>query len=149
MLQFDGPARQTHCDGIPRRSFLLAGALGFGGLSMGDLFRAEAAAGIRGSHRAIINIHLDGGPPQMDMIDMKPQAPREVRGEFDSMATSIPGFRVNELMPRTAKAAQELTFLRSSVQKVVMTHFNANPDLGRRILSRLVVVLPWVVSSTI
>ena len=115
MLQFDGPARQTHCDGIPRRSFLLAGALGFGGLSMADLFRAEAAAGIRGSHRAIINIHLDGGPPQMDMIDMKPQAPREVRGEFDSMATSIPGFRVNELMPRTAKAAQELTFLRSLV----------------------------------
>lgn len=115
MIEFHGPPKRTHCDGIARRSFLIAGAFGIGGLSLADLLRAEATSGRGGSQRAIINIHLDGGPPQMDMIDMKPEAPREVRGEFSSMPTSIPGFRINELMPRTAAAARELTFLRSLV----------------------------------
>ncbi len=102
-----------HCDGIARRSFLKAGALGIGGLTFADLLRAESKSGIGSSNKAIINIHLDGGPPQMDMIDPKPDAPSEYRGEFASLPTNIPGLHLTELMPRMAKAADKFVFIRS------------------------------------
>ncbi|MGE0760734.1 MAG: DUF1501 domain-containing protein, partial [Pirellulaceae bacterium] len=57
-----------HCDGISRRQFLTAGALTMGGLTLAELLRAEAAVGVRSSRKAVINLHLDGGPPQMDLI---------------------------------------------------------------------------------
>lgn len=114
MLHFLGrPYRQ--CDGITRRRFLTAGALGVGQLSLATLLRAEAEQGIRGSHKAIINIHLDGGPPQMDTIDLKPNAPVELRGEFKPIATRVPGFQVCELLPRIAEIADQLVFIRSLV----------------------------------
>jgi len=104
-----------HCDCIQRRSFLKAGAMGFGGLTLADMLRGEEAAGIRSSNKAIINIHLDGGPPQMDMIDPKPDAPVEIRGEFKSIRTRIPGVHVTELLPRIAANAGKYVFLRSLV----------------------------------
>jgi hypothetical protein len=104
-----------HCDGITRRHFLTAGALGLGGLTLADLLRAEAAAGIRGSSKSIINIHLDGGPPHLDMIDLKPEAPVEVRGEFKPIASRIPGLHISELMPKVAGIADKFTFIRSLV----------------------------------
>lgn len=107
--------RHTHCDGVSRREFLAAGALTIGGLTLADLFRAEAVAGIRSSRKAIINIHLDGGPPQMDTIDLKPNAPTEIRGEFSPISTSIPGFQICELMPRLAQMAHKFSFIRSLV----------------------------------
>ena len=107
--------RVRHCDGIPRRSFLKAGAMGFGALTLADVLRGEAAAGIRSSNKAIINIHLDGGPPQMDLIDPKPDAPSEIRGEFGSIRTKIPGLHLTELLPRLAAHADKYVFLRSLV----------------------------------
>src|SRR4051812_26240518 len=104
-----------HCDGVNRRELLTAGALGLGGLTLADLLRAEAAVGVKSSVKAIINIHLDGGPPQMDMIDLKPEAPVEIRGEFRSIATTVAGLRVCELMPKVASIADKFTFLRSLV----------------------------------
>ncbi|HUG94300.1 MAG TPA: DUF1501 domain-containing protein [Planctomycetaceae bacterium] len=104
-----------HCDGLSRRTFLAAGALGFGGLTLADLLRAEAAAGVRNSRRAVINIHLDGGPPQMDTIDPKPSAPVEIRGEFEPIATTLPGVHVCELMPKLASIAERFAFLRTVV----------------------------------
>src|SRR5262245_66022561 len=89
-----------HCDGVSRRGFLTAGAIGVGGLTLADLLRAEAAGGIKSSTRAIINIHLDGGPPQMDMIDLKPEAPVEIRGEFRPIATTVACLQVCEPMPK-------------------------------------------------
>ena len=61
---FGNPYR--HCDGITRRHFLTAGALGLGGLTLADLLRAEAATGKGTSGKAIVNIHLDGGPPHLE-----------------------------------------------------------------------------------
>jgi hypothetical protein len=104
-----------HCDGITRRQFLRAGALGIGALTLADLLRAEAAVGIRSSNKAIINIHLDGGPPQMDMFDLKPDAPVEIRGEFKPISTRIPGFQICELMPKVAGIADKFVFIRSLV----------------------------------
>lgn len=104
-----------HCDGLNRRDFLTAGALGLGGWSLVDLLRAEAAVGIKSSNKAIINIHLDGGPPQMDMIDPKPDAPVEIRGEFRPIATKIPGLQLSELMPKVAASAHRFAFIRSLI----------------------------------
>ncbi|MFT5522585.1 MAG: hypothetical protein ACI9HK_000529 [Pirellulaceae bacterium] len=105
----------VQCDGVSRRHFLRAGALGVSGFALADLLRLDAVAGRQSSNKAIIQIHLDGGPPQMDMIDMKPNAPREVRGEFQPIQTSIPGFHVCELMPKLAANAQQYNFLRALV----------------------------------
>jgi hypothetical protein len=114
MLRFTG-SRVTHCDGLSRRGFLQAGGLGLAGFSLPDILRAEAAAGTRRSNKAIIHIHLDGGPPQMDLIDPKPEAPAEIRGPFKPIPTKVPGIHLSELMPRTASIADKFVFLRSLV----------------------------------
>jgi uncharacterized protein (DUF1501 family) len=100
---------------LNRRSLLRVGAMALGGLTFTDLLRAEARAGVVGSRKAIINIHLDGGPPHMDMIDPKPLAPVEIRGEFQPIATSVSGIHISELMPQVAKAAKQFVFIRSLV----------------------------------
>src|SRR6516165_5322221 len=104
-----------HCDGLTRRHFLTAGALGLGGLTLADVLRAESAAGKGTSGKSIINIHLDGGPPHLDTIDPKPDAPAEVRGEFKPIATKVPGLRMSELMPKVAGIADKFAFIRSLV----------------------------------
>src|SRR5437016_1980224 len=65
--------KSAYCDGVSRRSFLQIGALGFGGLTLADLFRAEAQAGTKATGKAIITIFLGGGPSHMDMFDLKPE----------------------------------------------------------------------------
>jgi hypothetical protein len=108
--------RACHCgDGLRRRDFLTAGAITLGGLTLADLLRLEAAAGMKTSEKAIINIHLDGGPPQMDTIDPKPEAPIEIRGEFKAIATKVVGLQVCELMPKVASIAHKFSFIRSLV----------------------------------
>lgn len=104
-----------HCDGVTRREFITAGALTIGGLTLPNLLRAESSAGIRTSNKAIINIHLDGGPPQMDMIDLKPNAPSEIRGEFQPISTVVSGLQVSELLPKLAGVADKFAFIRSLV----------------------------------
>src|SRR5262245_48772562 len=89
-----------HCDGLSRRAFLTAGAVGLYGLTLADVLRAEAASGIKSSVKSIVNIHLDGGPPQMDTIDLKPDAPAEIRGEFRPIATKVTGLQLSELLPK-------------------------------------------------
>ena len=108
--------RTTAARKIERRRFLRIGAMGAFGLTLPSLLRAEAAAGGKGSRKAIINIHLDGGPPQMDTIDLKPAAPKEVRGEFLPIDTNLPGFQICELLPRLAAIADRFVFIRSLVE---------------------------------
>jgi hypothetical protein len=107
--------RDTRSDRMTRRQVLVAGALGFGGLTLADLLRIEAAAGVRSSVKSVINVHLDGGPPQHDTIDPKPDAPEEIRGVFRPIATKIPGLHVSELMPRVAAVADRFAFIRTLV----------------------------------
>jgi hypothetical protein len=99
---------------VRRRRFLTVGAIG-GGLSLAGLLRAEAAAGIGSSHKAVINVHLDGGPPHLDMIDLEPHAPSEIRGEFSPIATKITGYSICEHLPQLAAAADKLVFIRSLI----------------------------------
>ena len=98
-----------------RRQAIVVGASGLCGISLSALLRAEASAGNALSGKSVINIHLDGGPPQHDTIDPKPEAPEEIRGEFRPISTKIPGFGVSELMPRVASIADRIAFVRSLV----------------------------------
>ena len=108
---FDNP---TGVPSFSRRTLLTAGAVG-GSLTLAGLLRAEAAAGIGSSQKSVINIHLDGGPPHMDMIDLKPDAPSEIRGEFSPIPTKIVGYQISELLPKLAAAADKIAFIRSLV----------------------------------
>src|SRR3569833_2049470 len=107
--------RQRFCDGVSRRDFLKIGGLALGGLTLPELLAAEAQAGIRSSHKAIIMVFLCGGPPHQDMFDLKPDAPSEVRGEFKPIKTNVSGLEICELMPRLAKIADKYTIIRSLV----------------------------------
>jgi hypothetical protein len=103
------------CDGLSRRSFLRIGGLGLGGLTFSQLLRAEAQNGARHSSKALILVYLPGGPPHQDMFDIKMDAPSEIRGEFSEIATNVPGIRICEHLPRMAKMADKLAFVRSVV----------------------------------
>src|SRR5204863_1108268 len=91
------------------------GALGLGGLALPQLIEAEAASGIRKSHKAIIMIYLPGGPPHQDTFDLKSDAPSEIRGEFKPIRTNVPGIEICEHLPQMAKMADKLAFVRSIV----------------------------------
>lgn len=105
------------CQGpASRREFLAAGMLGLGGLSLPDLFRLRAqAADARKpvDDTSVIFVWLPGGPPHIDMYDMKPDAPSDYRGIFHPIATKVPGIEVCELMPRHAAMADKYAIVRS------------------------------------
>jgi hypothetical protein len=93
---------------------LQIGGLALGGLTMPDILRAEAASGRR-SHKSVIMIFLPGGPPHQDMYDLKPDAPAEVRGEFNPIKTNVPGIEICEHMPRLAGMMDKLVPIRTMV----------------------------------
>jgi hypothetical protein len=107
--------RERFCDGVTRRNFLQVGAMAMGGLGLADLLRAEDQAGPSATRRSIINIYLGGGPTHMDTFDLKPTAPVEYRGEFNPIATNVPGMEICELLPNLAKNADKYALIRSIV----------------------------------
>lgn len=103
----------SYCDGIPRRDFLRIGGLAIGGLSLADLLRAEAKAGSAATGKSIVNIFLGGGPTHMDTFDLKPDAPKEYRGEFRPIQTKSEGLEICELMPELASVGDKFSVVRS------------------------------------
>lgn len=104
------------CDGIARRQFLSVGSLSYFGLSLPDLWRSEAAAASspgRAKARSCILFWLQGGPSQIDTFDPKPDAPAEIRGPFEAIATNVSGIRIAEPFPRLARLADQYALLRS------------------------------------
>ncbi|HET6884528.1 MAG TPA: DUF1501 domain-containing protein [Pirellulales bacterium] len=91
--------------------------LGVGGLTLADLFRLRATAAERGTvaeqDTNIIFVWLPGGPPHMDMYDMKPNAPSDYKGAFHPIPTKVPGIDVCELLPRHAAIADKYCVVRS------------------------------------
>jgi hypothetical protein len=92
---------------------LKIGGLGFGGLALPDILRGEAQSPRRERIKGVIMVLLPGGPSHLDMYDLKPDAPTEIRGEFRPIATSVPGIEICELLPHLAGMAEKLTFVRS------------------------------------
>jgi hypothetical protein len=109
------PARSGFCDGVSRRNFLRIGALGLGGLALPQLLRAEAAQGIRKSHKAVIMIFLPGGPAHQDLFDLKTAAPEDIRGEFKPISTNVDGVQICELLPKLAQRMDKVALIRSMV----------------------------------
>jgi hypothetical protein len=104
------------CPGpVTRRTALKFGALGLGGLGLGDLLRLRAQASTSASHedRSVIFVWLPGGPPHMETYDLKPNAPSEFRGEFRPIRTTVPGMDVCELLQLHAKVAHRFNIIRS------------------------------------
>ena len=106
-------ARRGFCDGASRRDFLTIGGMAMGGISLRNTLQAEEEANTSRSHKAIINIYLPGGPPHLDMWDPKPDAPREIRGEFSAIATKVPGIFVSEMFPKMAEIMDKFVLVRS------------------------------------
>jgi len=104
-----------YCDGVSRRNFLKIGTLGLGGLALPQLLQAEAASGLKRSHKAIIMIFLPGGPSHQDMFDLKADAPSEIRGEFKPIPTNVDGLEICEHLPRLAKCMDRAAIIRSVV----------------------------------
>jgi hypothetical protein len=118
MLNLVSPSPRR-CDGLCRRSFLKAGSLGLAGVNVGlaDLLRARSIAADNGclgpADRSVILVWLDGGPPQHETYDPKPQAPAEFRGPLKAMTTKVPGILVSELLPCHARLMDKMSIIRS------------------------------------
>ena len=103
------------CDRKSRRNFLQIGGLAVGGLSLPKLLQAESMSGVDKNDKSIIMIYLPGGPPHQDMFDLKVDAPVEIRGEFDPIATKVPGIQICEQLPKIAGMMDKLAVVRSLV----------------------------------
>jgi hypothetical protein len=107
------------CEGLTRRDWLRVGGLGSAGLVLPDLLRARAGASRAGGKRSFgrarscILCFLFGAPAHQDVWDLKPDAPAEYRGEFRPIASSVPGIRLGEHIPRLARTAGRFALVRS------------------------------------
>ena len=97
---------------LSRRHFLRGAGLGIGGLMLGDLLRLRAEDKAPRA-KSVIMVLLIGGPSHIDMYDMKPDAPVEIRGDFKPIRTNVPGIDLCEHMPRQARLADKLTIVRN------------------------------------
>ena len=122
------PIQKTDCEGFYRRDFIKAGVLGLFGLSLTDLFRMKASANpatdahgetvsqslaAEGTAKSVILLWLGGGPSHLDMWDLKPEAPEEIRGLFKPISTNVPGIQISEHMPKLAQQMDKLCIIRS------------------------------------
>ena len=106
--------------GIHRRQLLRAGALGLAGLHLPAALRAEASTPGRPRPRArsVIFLNQFGGPSHIDTFDLKPEAPENIRGEFRPLATTVPGMRMCEHLPRLARLADRCCLLRAASHRM-------------------------------
>jgi hypothetical protein len=121
------------CDRLTRRELLRAGSLAlFGGAS---LIPTSLASEARGRAKSVILIDLFGGPSHIDTFDLKPDAPAEIRGEFKTIATSLPGVQICEHLPQLARRMDRLCLIRTVSHRYnshnpygVMTGFDLGND---------------------
>ncbi|MEX1228886.1 MAG: DUF1501 domain-containing protein [Planctomycetaceae bacterium] len=127
-------------NGIKRRELLRIGGVSlFGGMTLPNLLRASDGSlqQIAPRAKSVVLFNLLGGPSHMDMFDMKPEAPPEIRGEFQPIDTSLPGLQICELLPNTAKLMHKACVIRtvshmynSHDPLAIMTGFTGgNPQL--------------------
>src|SRR5436309_4734381 len=123
MLSIPGKPGCT-CDGWSRREFMRVGGAGLFGLALGDILRLQAVAAESASEAAkgktgwgkaksVILIFLQGGPSHIDIWDPKPEAPSNVRGEFKTLRSKVPGIWLSEVMPKLAEQMDKATLIRS------------------------------------
>jgi hypothetical protein len=123
MLRIDASRPVHFCDGLTRRDFLHAGSLSLLGLGLPG-FRALRAQGAVAKNTDVncILLFLVGGPSQLDTWDMKPDAPAEIRGPFQPIATKVPGVQVSEVFPRLAANMDKVSLVRSVYHTATAVH---------------------------
>jgi hypothetical protein len=115
----NGPSASSACAGarqagLTRRDLLRVSGAGLLGLGVPGLVRtAGPGRNHKARARAVIFLHQFGGPSHHDTVDMKPDAPADIRGEFRPIRTTLPGFQVCERLPNLARVADKLTVVRS------------------------------------
>src|SRR5262245_48659129 len=116
--------KPVQCRGpVTRREVLQVGAAGMLGLSLPRLLQArEPGRAHPASADACILIFLNGGPSHLDMWDMKPAAPVEIRGEFRPVATTVPGIQLSEHLPRLSRQMHRCALVRSVHHSVNNAH---------------------------
>src|SRR5271165_6948169 len=127
MIRLLGPPSRL-CDEFSRRELLRIGGLSLGGLSLDGLLSRPSMASETsrsfGKAKNCIILFLSGGASHHDMFDPKPDAPAEIRGEFDTIATALPGVRFTKYLPETAKLMSRIALVRS------MTHTSSGHATG-------------------
>ena len=131
MLRLTGKGSTHTCDGVTRRDFLQAGALGAIGLTLADLVAAEAQGNLAAQHddRSVIMIFNLGAPSQLDTWDPKPDAPVEIRGPFKPIRTNAPAIDISEIFPKMAQHADKFSLVRSCFHTAAAVH-----DTGHQML---------------
>jgi hypothetical protein len=127
MAAFPTTPTPARCPGprVSRRQMLQIGGASLLGLGLPRLLRADerrAAAGQAARADHCIIVFLNGGPSHLDTWDLKPEAPREIRGEFKPIATSAPGVQFGEHLPRLAQEMHRCTLVRSVHHSVNNAH---------------------------
>src|SRR5947209_6900293 len=121
MLRVLGSPKRL-CNGTTRRDFLTAGSLAGMGLSLPGYLRAQdatprAADARFGRAKSCILLFLYGSPSQLELADMKPNAPEEIRGELKAIRSTLPGCDVCELLPHTSRVMHNVSVVRSVTHK--------------------------------
>ena len=123
MFRLDADKRVHFCDGVTRRDFVHAGALGFLGLTMPQFLKLKAMGAVKSEKDvSCIQLMLVGGPSQLDTWDMKPDAPSSIRGPFKPIKTNVSGIEISEIFPRMAKNADKFALLRSVYHTAAAVH---------------------------
>src|SRR5205809_8031955 len=107
-----------HCDGMGRRDFLRIGALAPLGFSLGHFLGARSLlagdeARRKSKAKSVILVYLGGGLSHHDSFDLKPEAPQEIRGKYNPIASNVPGTHIGELLPRLSRLMDKVALIRS------------------------------------
>lgn len=118
MLKFNF-GKHKSCDGVTRRQALRVGGAGLlGSMALPTLLQQQAEAATRPAKaKACIFFMLEGGPSHIDMWDLKPEAPVEIRGPFQPISTNVPGTKIGNILPHCAKIVDKITIMRSHSHK--------------------------------
>ncbi len=134
IIERDQPHRRGRpMSHVSRRSFVQAGVLGVGGLTLPALLqlRAEGAVRSADADKSVILFWLSGGPGHMETWDPKPAAPAEYRGPLGAIPTSLPGVQFGELMPEQARLMDQLAVLRTVQPRLGRPHQGQPLDAHR------------------
>ena len=119
---------RKNCQGVGRRDFIQTGLGALGGIGLSQMLRMQASAASKSDTRCIF-IWLDGGPSHYETFDPKPDAPSEIRGEFGTVPTTVPGVHFSEKFPKLAKTFDQFTVVRS------IAHAQNNHGAGNHYLT--------------
>ncbi len=123
MYRIDAEKSVHFCDGMSRRDFLHAGALSTLGLTMPGFMGLQAAGAVdKKKDMNCIFLFLVGGPSQLDTFDMKPDAPREIRGPYKPIRTNNPDIQISEIFPNLAQHGDKFSLIRTMYHKAAGVH---------------------------